>query len=195
MNTMAQPMEQVEAIEKAGVPVFVTEATDIAGVYEAIAGIGKVAGKDREAEALTDGMKAAFDTLKAKVPAGGEAKTVYFEVSPLEYGLWTAGKGTFMNELAEMLGLKNIFDDVDGWAEVSQEQVIARNPDLIVTVTMYFGDGPKPDEEIASRAGWAGIAAVKNGKILTADNNAMTRPGPRLAEAAQSLYGFAYGAQ
>ena len=98
-----------------------------------------------------------------------------------------------MNELAEMLGLKNIFDDVDGWAEVSQEQVIARNPDLIVTVTMYFGEGPKPDEEISSRAGWADIAAVKNGKILTADNNAMTRPGPRLAEAATSLFGFAYG--
>lgn len=193
MNTMAQPLEQVEAIEKAGAPVFVTEATNIQGVYAAIEGIGQVVGKDSEAKALIDSMKTTFDALKAKVPAGGAPKTVYFEVSPLQYGLWTGGRNTFMNELAEMLGLKNIFDDVDGWAEVSQEQVIARNPDLIVTVTMYFGEGPKPDEEIASRAGWADIAAVKNGKILAADNNAITRPGPRLAEAAQSLYDFAYG--
>lgn len=193
MNTMAQPMEQVEAIEKAGAPVFVTEATDIKGVYAAIAGIGQAVGKDQEAQALVDSMKATFDALKAKVPAGDAPKTVYFEVSPLQYGLWTGGRNTFMNELAEMLGLKNIFDDVDGWAEVSQEQVIARSPDLIVTVTMYFGDGPKPDEEIAARAGWADIAAVKNGKILVADNNAITRPGPRLSEAAQSLYDFAYG--
>lgn len=193
MSTMAQPLEQVEAIEKAGAPVFVTEATDIKGVYTAISGIGQTVGKDSEAQALVDSMKATFDALKAKVPAGDAPKTVYFEVSPLQYGLWTGGKNTFMNELADMLGLKNIFDDVDGWAEVSQEQVIARNPDLIVTVTMYFGEGPKPDEEIAARAGWADIAAVKNGKILVADNNAITRPGPRLAEAAQSLYDFAYG--
>jgi iron complex transport system substrate-binding protein len=190
---MAQPIEQVEAIEKAGAPVFVTQATDIKGVYGAIAGIGQAVGKDPEAQALVDSMKATFDALKAKVPSGDAPKTVYFEVSPLQYGLWTAGKNTFMNELAEMLGLKNIFEDVNGWAEVSQEQVIARNPDLIVTVTMYFGEGPKPDEEIAARAGWADIAAVKNGKILIADNNAITRPGPRLAEAAQTLYDFAYG--
>jgi iron complex transport system substrate-binding protein len=193
MNSMAQPPEQVEAIEKAGAPVYVTQAIDIQGVYTAIEGIGQVVGKDKEAAALVDSMKATFDQLKAKVPAGDAPKTVYFEVSPLQYGLWTGGKGTFMNELAEMLGLKNIFDDVDGWAEVSQEQVIARNPDLIVTVTMYSGQGQKPDEEIKSRAGWEGISAIKNGKILTADNNAITRPGPRLAEAAQSLYDFAYG--
>ena len=193
MDSMAQPAEQVEAIEKAGVPVYVTQATDISGVYTAIAGIGQVLGKDQEAQALVDSMKATFDQVKAKVPAGGAPKTVYFEVSPLQYGLWTAGKGTFMNEMAGMLGLKNIFDDVDGWAEVSQEQVIARNPDLIITVAMYAGQGQKPDEEIASRAGWDGIAAIKNKAILTADNNAMTRPGPRLAEAAQSLYDFAYG--
>ena len=193
MNTMAQPLEQVEAMEKAGAPVYVTQASDILGVYSAITGIGQVVGKDQEAQAVVDSMKATFDALKAKVPATDKPKTVYFEVSPLQYGLWTGGKNTFMNELAEMLGLKNIFDDVNGWAEVSQEQVIARNPDLIVTVTMYFGEGPKPAEEIAARAGWGGIAAVKSGKILTADNNAMTRPGPRLAEAAKSLFDFAYG--
>ncbi len=193
MNSMAQPLEQVEAIEKAGAPVFVTQATNFQSVYTAITGIGQAVGKDQEAQTLVDGMKASFEALKAKVPASDKPKTVYFEVSPLQYGLWTGGKNTFMNEMAEMLGLKNIFDDVDGWAEVSQEQVIARNPDLIVTVTMYFGEGPKPDEEIASRAGWEGITAVKEAKILVADNNAMTRPGPRLAEAAQSLYDFAYG--
>ena len=192
MSTMSQSVEQVEAMENAGAPVFVTQATDIKGVYEAIEGIGQTVGKNQEAQAVVDSMKLTFDALKAKVPAGDKPKTVYFEVSPLQYGLWTAGKNTFMNELAEMLGLKNIFEDLDGWAEVSQEQIIARNPDLIVTVTMDFGEGPKPDEEIAARAGWADIAAVKNGKILVADNDAITRPGPRLAEAAQSLYGLAY---
>ena len=97
---------------------------------------------------------------------------------PLQYGLWTAGSGTFMDEIAAMLGLTNIFADVDGWAEVSQEQVIERNPDYIVTISMYYGEGPTPVEEILSRDGWADIAAVQNEAILNLPDNQLTRPGP-----------------
>lgn len=71
-------------------------------------------------------------------------KTVYFEVSPLQYGLWTAGSNTFMDELAALCGLTNAFADVEGWASVSEEQVIARDPDYIVTITMYGGWGDDP---------------------------------------------------
>ncbi len=185
-HTLAEPAGRVAALSAA-------ECEILFALGAAIAGIGQAVGRENEAQALVDGMRASFDAVIAKVPENAAPSTVYFEVSPLEYGLWTAGKGTFMNELAEMLGLENIFADVDGWAEISQEQVIARNPDLIVTVTMYFGDGPTPAEEISARAGWADVSAVKNGRILTADSNAMTRPGPRLTEAAQDLCDFAYG--
>lgn len=67
---------------------------------------------------------------------------MYFEVSPLEWGLWTAGKNTFMDELATLCGVTNAFADVDGWAEISEEQVLDRNPDFIVTNTMYYGRRP-----------------------------------------------------
>ena len=95
-----------------------------------------------------------------------------------------------MDEIATMMGLENIFGDVDGWAEVSEEQVIERNPDYIVTITMYWGEGPTPEEEIMGRAGWDSITAVKNASILNLANNELSRPGPRLAEGAQALYDF-----
>ena len=111
----------------------------------------------------------------------------------MEWGLWTAGSGTFMDEIATMLGLTNIFSDVDGWGEISEEQVIQRNPDYIVTITMYYGEGPTPEEEIINRAGWQEISAVKNGAVLNADSNEISRPGPRLTDAAAQLYAFVYG--
>ena len=95
-----------------------------------------------------------------------------------------------MNEVAQMVGLKNCFDDVPGWAEVSEEQVIERNPDYIVTITMYFGEGPTPEEEIMSRPGWQDITAVKNGAILNLQNNELSRPTPRLMDGAKELYDF-----
>ncbi len=193
MDTMAQTTEQVAALENAGLKVIITKEDGIAGVYEAIALIGKAVGKDAEADKLVADMKAAFDEIAAKAENTG--KTVYFEISPLQWGLWTAGKGTFMDEIANLCGLTNVFADVDGWASVSEEQVLQRNPDYIVTTSAYYGEGPTPVEEIKGRAGWDQVPAVAEDHVFNADNDAITRPGPRLVEAAQALLDFVSGVQ
>ena len=194
MGTMAQTEEQLRQIEDAGIVAFVTDAQDIEGTYTAIGLIGQLMGKGPEAEGVIDSMKSTLADLHDKAAAaGGEQKSIYFEVSPLEYGLWTAGADTFMNEVAELLGLKNTFGDVSGWAEISEEQVLERNPDYILTVGMYFGDGPTPIESILSRSGWENITAIKDEAILNLTEDELSRPGPRLADGARMLYEFVYG--
>jgi iron complex transport system substrate-binding protein len=191
MATMAQPQEQVDALEKAGIRVVVSDAKNIAGTYTAIELIGAVTGKNDEAKAVIADMKAAFAELEAKSEKTG--KTIYFEVSPLEYGLWASGAGTFEDDIAAIVGLTNVFSDVTSWASISEEQVIERDPDIILTSAMYFGEGPLPVEEILGRAGWRNIKAVRNGDVITANNDELTRPGPRLVSAARYLYDFVYG--
>lgn len=191
MSDMAQTEEQAKQLENAGIQVVISDANDIEGVFTAIRMIGQVVGREEAAEALIADMQATFEDIAAKSENSG--KTVYFEVSPLQYGLWAAGKNTFMDELAAMCGLTNAFADVDGWGEISAEQVIARDPDYIVTTTMYYGEGPTPLEEIKSRAGWENMKALVNDQVMNADSNAITRPGPRLKEAALELYRFVYG--
>lgn len=191
MSTMALNEEQSAALENAGIKVVISDAQDIEGVYTAITLLGQVVGKNTEAANLISDMKSSFSEISQGIENTG--KTVYFEVSPLEYGLWSAGKNTFMDEIATMLGLTNLFADVDGWSEVSQEQIIERNPDYIVTITMYYGEGPRPEEEIMGRKGWENISAVKNKQVYNADSNAVSRPGPRLVNAARELHDFVYG--
>ncbi len=193
MATMAQTKEQVEALEQAGVKVIVSDAQNLEGVYTAITLIGDVTGKTGEAAAIVQEMKDTFEEIKSRVQDSG--KTVYFEVSPLEWGLWAAGKGTFMDELAAICGLTNAFADVEGWGAVSEEQVFEKDPDYIVTTAMYWGEGPTPVEEVKGRAGWDQLKAVKNDQIFNADQNEITRPGPRLINAVVSLYEFVYGAE
>lgn len=192
MATMAQTTDQVNALEKAGVQVVVSDAQNLDGVYTAISLIGQLVGKEAEAAALVKEMQDTFEEIKGKAEDTG--KTIYFEVSPLQWGLWAGGKGTFMDELAGICGLTNAFADVDGWGEVSEEQVFEKDPDYIVTTGMYYGEGPTPVEEILSRKGWDQLKAVKNNQVYNADTNAITRPGPRLMEAVKDLYNFVYGA-
>ena len=191
MAKMAQTEEQVAALEEAGIRVVVSDAQDIEGVYTAIRLIGALVGRNDEAEAMVADMQSAFADIAAKSENTG--KTVYFEVSPLQWGLWTAGKGTFMDELATLCGLTNAFADVEGWAEISEEQVLERDPDYIVTISMYYGEGPTPVEEIKARTGWDTLKAVQNDAIFNADSNEVSRPGPRLKDAAEALYTFVTG--
>ncbi|NLX64204.1 MAG: ABC transporter substrate-binding protein [Clostridiaceae bacterium] len=192
MNTMAQTEEQVEALEAAGIKVVVSAAYTIEEVYDSVSMIGALMNREAEAKAVIASMKETFAEVSAKA-SDFVGKTIYFEVSPLEYGLWTAGSGTFMNEIAEMIGLKNCFADVTGWCEISEEQVLERNPDYILTVAMYFGEGTRPEEEIMNRKGWENVTAVKNRAVLNLYNNELSRPSPRLADGARMLFDFING--
>ena len=188
MSDMSQTEEQANMLEENGVKVVISDANDIAGVYTAIRMIGTLMGKDAEAETLIADMQATFDEIAAKSEKSG--KTVYFEVSPLQWGLWTAGSSTFMDELAALCGASNVFSDIEGWQAISEEQVIDRNPDYIVSIA---GMGDTGVEEILSREGWSDVTAVKNGDVYSADSNAISRPGPRLKDAAIELYNFLNG--
>ena len=185
MSGMFHLDEQLDVLERNGVKVIGTDANSISEVYDAIRLIARVTGKDAEAEAVISDMQTAFDSIAAQ--SEQTDKTIYFEVMPLEWGLWSAGTGTFMHELAEMCGMQNAFADIDGWQAISQEQVIERDPDYIVLVT---GMGETAAEEVMNRAGWSGVKAIQNGKVYNADSYALTRPAPRLKDAAMDLFNF-----
>ena len=192
MPKMGQREDDIKKLEAAGIITVVSDAQTIEGVYESISLLGQMTGKVDNAADLVQSMKDSFAQIRldSKDKLG---VSVYFEASPLEYGLWTAGTGTFMDEIAGMLGLTNVFADLEGWQSISEEQVLVRDPDFIVTTAMYVGEGLEPAEEVLTRSNWENIKAVRNNKVFNADGDAITRPGPRLVDAAWAFYDFVYG--
>jgi len=190
MSDMNQTDEQVQLLEQNGVKVVVSETTDIEGVYTAIRMISTLVGKEAEGEAVIAKMQATFEYISGLCEKTD--KTIYFEVMPLEWGLWTAGDKTFMHELAHICGMENAFADIVDWQAISAEQVIERDPDYIVLVT---GMGETAVDEVLGREGWGDMKAIKAAAVYNADSYAMTRPAPRLADAAIGLYEFLYGVE
>lgn len=188
VDDMDQTDEQIQLLEANDVKVIVSKTTDIEGVYTTIRILSALTGKTAEGEAIVEYMQNAFAYI-ASISEPSE-KTIYFEVMPLEYGLYTGGANTFLHELAQLCGMRNVFDDINQWSRISQEQIIARNPDYIVLITGMGEDAPN---EVLSRDGWNEIPAIQNAAIYNADNSTMTRPSPRLVEAAEGLYEFLYG--
>ena len=186
IGKMTAMEDQVAQLEQAGVKVIVTEANNLSETYEVIEMIGTATGKEKEAKTIIRNMKEGFEKIKEEVENKAASK-VYVEVSPLEYGLWSCGQNTFIQELIEIVGAKNIFDDIEGWAAVSEEQVIVRDPDIILTTASPLTGIEDPVEEILSRKNWSQIEAVKNNRIVMLDADMISRPGPRLLDAANDL--------
>ncbi len=93
----------------------------------------------------------------------------------------TIGAGSFMNELVDIAGGKNVYADITGpSAQVSLEDISRRNPDFILA-------GPIGKTQIESDSRWRIVRAVRDNRIFVVDTLLVARPSVRLGEAAVSL--------
>ena len=133
MSKTGFTLDQVNKMESSGLKTLVNEANTFEDTYKYIELLGKLCGKEYEAENTVVSMKNAVVDFRA-LTADKEQKTVYFQLCLPEHGYWTAGNNTFLNEMAEILNCKNVFNEVEGWAEVSREELDARHPDFIIKI-------------------------------------------------------------
>ena len=142
--------------------------------------LGRLTGHTVEADSLTT----VFDTALASAtqsPSIGHRPTVLLLV--WEQPPMTIGRGSFLSELVERAGARNLFADVTtSSGVVSIEAVAARNPDLIFTST----EGPST---FASRPEWRAVAAVRRRRFLRVTGSEFERPSPRSPAAIRELAG------
>lgn len=191
MSKMGQTEDQYNNLVNAGVKVVMVDATSIEETYTMIELIGKVLGKEKEAVKITTQMKKDFADIANSVK-GKQPKSVYYEISPLQYGLWTCGNNTFEDEILKMLNLNNVFENTTGWSQISEEQVIKANPDYIITTTTDYGDFNAVNE-IMNRPNWNNVQAIKAKQVYSVNPDIMSRPTKRLVDGAKELEKLIYG--
>ncbi|NLY79892.1 MAG: ABC transporter substrate-binding protein [Lysinibacillus sp.] len=176
--------EQVEQLEAAGLNVFVIQsASSVEDVYGDILQIAKVMGVEDKGKELVENMKEKLSAIKEKTEGIENKKKVYFEIAPTP-DIWSIGSGTFQQELIELAGVENIYADLQGWFSVSEEDVIHRNPEAIITTVNYTDN---PTGEIMSRQGWETMTAIQKGAVYELNADILDRPGPRITEATELI--------
>lgn len=179
--------DTLNPLKDAGIPVFVIQsATSFDDVYGDIDQIAKVMGVEEKGKELVDDIRGKIAGVEEKISNVSDKKTVYFEIDPTPF---TTGKNTFQQEILNAAGVENIFADQEGWIQVSEEEVIKRNPAIIATTVNYVED---PVGDIKGRAGWDQLDAVKSDQIFELDPDVTSRPGPRIGEAVELVAKMAY---
>lgn len=175
---------QITQLEDAGLKVFVIEsATKFEDVYSDIIQLSEVMGVESTGEQIVKDIQTQIKEVQDKTAKIETKKKVYYEISPSP-DLWTTGSETFQQEIMDAAGVENIFADQKSWISVAEEDVILRNPEIIITTTNYIDD---PIGEIMGRAGWDKISALTNKQVFLVDGDIMSRPAPRIGQAVQIM--------
>ncbi len=175
----------LDSLEKNGVKVvYVKDAQSLDQTYETFKQIGKVTGREHEANELVDETKHNVEKVIKSVPRHHRSQSVFMEVSS-KPEIYTAGKHTFFDDMLAQLDAKNSFSNIEGWKRVDKESIIKKNPDILIsTEGLSKSDYYKV---IKKRDGFRQIKAVKNGRIETVNGDEISRPGPRIDEGLKQL--------
>lgn len=167
---------------------YIPSPADLNGIKEDIRFLGELTQTEEKANELIAAMEKEIQDIVSMIPQNEPKQKVLFEVAAAP-DIYSFGTDTFLNEMLVMLGAENILADQSGWLSVSEETVIAANPDVIFTNVDYIEN---PDQEILGRNGWDAINAVSNKRVYIIDKNASSRPNESVSTAfrqmAEALY-------
>jgi iron complex transport system substrate-binding protein len=187
--------EFVQALRDAKIPVFVFHSPDnFDQLKQAIHQVATLVGEQAQGKAQWARVEARLAAVAAKVKAvPGKRPTI------LSYSFWgsTYAKGTSFDALVEKAGLVNAATQagLSGWPQLSKEQVLALDPDVIA-LPSWSSDGKddpvKFREAFVNDPVFAGLQAVKNHRVVVLPDRHLQSTSPFMADGVEDLARVGY---
>ena len=187
MVTPISPAELIKSLQDLKIPVLLLpNPKTLADLYANLELAGTLTGHSAAARDLVAQLQAREKKVMDIVAQAKDKPTVYYELDATEPAKpWTSGPGTFIDMLIQVAGGANIGADLKGeYAQISQEDLLVKNPDFIILGDANFGMTP---ELVKARPGWDSLKAVKGNQIVAFNDDIVSRPGPRLLDGLEAL--------
>lgn len=181
------PLRVIERIRSLHLPLFVLEiGTNLETVFIVIEKIGTITQSEKKAEILVESLKKRYNKTQTALRNVQHEPRVFLSIHGT--GLWTCGKGSFLNDLVEKARGVNIAGNIPRkWLHYNREQLIRDNPEVIIILSKSQREFSNVKDWIKNKAHLKGIKAVATDRIYFLDENLATRPGPRLIDALEEL--------
>lgn len=176
----------ITILESLNIEVYVSNVNSIEGIYEEIIDIARILNVENIGIDYVKKMKSEIDNVKVS------SNNIYIYCEIFNSPFLTCGKKSFINDIINYAGGKNIFETLDlTYPQVSEENIILLNPEIILAPDY----SNKDIEGIYNRVAWKNIDAVKNKKVYSVLGDIFTRPGPRVVDAIKILKEIIYEEQ
>ena len=139
---------------------------DVEDVYEDFRNLGRIFQKQDRAEEIIQDMQTRISAVEEAVAGQDIAKVFVFDMLT-EEGPYTCGNN-FTSQLIKHAGGENIFSDLDTtWATVSWEDVIDRNPDVIIINDYGSTSLEEKISQLKDDPALSTITAIQNDNIIS----------------------------
>jgi iron complex transport system substrate-binding protein len=174
--------DQVQELRDLGLNVYwQANPTTYEALWENLREFAALTGHEDETEAMITDLEGRVKAVQEKIAPVSYLPTVFYELDATDPSSpWTTGSGTFIDYIISMAGGINAASALEGdYAQISAEELIAVNPEIILLADALYG---VTTESVAERPGWDVITAVINNALYPIDPNMMSVPGPRLVD-------------
>ena len=171
----------VPDLERAGLKVLYIETLtlDFTKVADNIRLWGQIVGNPERAELVAQTFEDRVEAIRAAVEQVDEGPTIFQDVG----GFWTPGAGTLVQEVFDLLKLRNIAFDVEGYAQLSPEVIVEENPAIIISGS---------PESFTGDPAFANVQAVKDEAVYSLGSDALSIAGPRFVEGIEEIFRLVY---
>ncbi len=176
-------------LEELNITVVGLNPVNISEIMDDIMLVGRITGEETNATALVANMTQRMEEIKNKTR---DVKRPTVAQITWHDPIWVAGGGTVQNELIKIAGGENAFSDIKDWHTVSLEEFIDRNPDVIIVSVGHGAAGTEPYKYILSEERLKVVKAVKNDRVYAIDADVISRAGPRIVNATETVHGYLY---
>jgi iron complex transport system substrate-binding protein len=184
-----QPL--IETLEQFNIPALAIGPETLEQLFAEATMLGDITGHTEEATQLIAAMRLRVEKINARVDLipSSQRRKVFYEV--WDDPLMTAGPGSFIGEALRLAGMENIFEDATAaYPKVSDEVVVARNPDVIFSPSTHASRVSL--EKMLQRQGWGEVTAIKEKQVFIVNGDHISRCGPRLLDAIEEMISLAY---
>ena len=153
-------------------------ANTIEEIFANFREIGKMLGKEKEAEKIIAEKREKLEKIK-KLETKEKKGVFILSAAPMRI----FGKDTLPDDIMKLLNIKNIADNMPGNSPIlTPEYLIKENPDVILTLVK------NPDEIVKANPQIKDVDAIKNKKFIVLDSNQVLRGSPRIIDHIAEVY-------
>lgn len=183
-------VQLLSKFKELGIRVVYLKASSAQNIYDVFYDIRLVAHifkVDDKAEEVVSSIEAKIENITSTLAKANTTPVkVLILLGPPSWGLWTSGSGTFIDYVIKTAGGVNIAGNYHGWVQLSYEDIVSANPDVIIVTVM--GLNPKDVLSELAKTPLNETNAFKKGNVYVLTGEAddiLTRPGPRVGEAVE----------
>ncbi|PWT83499.1 MAG: hypothetical protein C5B58_06455 [Acidobacteria bacterium] len=170
-----------------GIDVVELQPESLAGIYDQIQTISAKIGVPEKGRALVQSIDKEV-RAGAAMPSGKKPKVLFVvgRTPGTISDLVAVGRGGYLNELIEFAGGVNIFGDAAvPYPNVSLEDVIGRDPDVIIDMKMVAESQQQAVQQLWQKYNF--VTAVKRGSVFSVSPDYFVTPGPRVGQAVRDI--------